>query len=220
MMHRDGTPGIRDAEIILRKRVGTVFVLGLVVASAVCVLLSDILGNEETVESYRNPLMHAAQPYLFSTPSLAATSAVGCKKNLEIYTNTTRRTGTTVDYEMAKFIGFVSSILGLKRLSSKMTSWTCSSVHQRRLTLDIFQPSCLHSICTEKRHCVSGATAYAHFGFSIDYEAMALHNVSVVGKIGLVRMWIAPKGPWRPSTATTFRNVYMGDGDPTLPEGF
>lgn len=37
---------------------------------------------------------------------------------------------------------------------------------------------------------------------------------------GSARGPTAPDGPWRPSTTTTFGNVYMGDGDPTIPDGF
>ncbi|KAF4320111.1 hypothetical protein BBO99_00002439 [Phytophthora kernoviae] len=106
-----------------------------------------------------------------------------------------------------------------------------------------------------KNGTASGEVVYAHFGSSEDYEALARSNVSVAGKVVLVRMGggvslpakvvlasefgavgvltyndpaddgsarghTAPDGPWRPSTAPTFGNVYMGDGDPTMPEGF
>lgn len=37
---------------------------------------------------------------------------------------------------------------------------------------------------------------------------------------GSARGRTAPEGPWRPSASATFGNVYMGDGDPTMPEGF
>ncbi|GMF09497.1 unnamed protein product [Phytophthora lilii] len=37
---------------------------------------------------------------------------------------------------------------------------------------------------------------------------------------GSARGRTAPEGPWRPSTSATFGSVYMGDGDPTMPEGF
>lgn len=39
--------GISEAEIVLRQRVGIAFVLGLVVASAICVMLLGVLGHEE-----------------------------------------------------------------------------------------------------------------------------------------------------------------------------
>jgi N-acetylated-alpha-linked acidic dipeptidase len=106
-----------------------------------------------------------------------------------------------------------------------------------------------------KNGSASGPVVYAHFGSSEDYQALALHNVSVAGKIVLVRMGgdvslpakvvlaskfgavgvltytdpaddgaargpTAPEGPWRPSAIATFGTVYMGDGDPTVPEGF
>ncbi|RLN14433.1 hypothetical protein BBJ28_00010273 [Nothophytophthora sp. Chile5] len=89
-----------------------------------------------------------------------------------------------------------------------------------------------------------GALVYAHFGASADYEALARANVSVAGKIALVRIGgdvslpakvvlaandpaddgsargrTAPDGPWRPSSTAAFGSVYMGDGDPTMPEG-
>lgn len=39
-----------------------------------------------------------------------------------------------------------------------------------------------------KNGTVSGAVVYVHFGSSEDYQALALKNVSVAGKIVLVRM--------------------------------
>lgn len=39
--------GISEQEILLRKRVGITFVMGLILASAICVMLLGVLGHEE-----------------------------------------------------------------------------------------------------------------------------------------------------------------------------
>ncbi|KAG1688364.1 hypothetical protein DVH05_003795 [Phytophthora capsici] len=39
--------GISEDEVLMRKRVGIAFVLGLVLASAICVMLLGVLGHQE-----------------------------------------------------------------------------------------------------------------------------------------------------------------------------
>ncbi|KAL4164886.1 hypothetical protein KRP22_003627 [Phytophthora ramorum] len=268
--------GISEEEIVLRRRVGIAFVTALFLASSICVMLLGILGHEENYGS-----TPAIQHHF-----IAATSADGFKKNLEFYTNVSRHTGTTGDYEMAQFIRAQAIDFGFAESSIKLDEFEMLINAPETLTLDILQQSDNKTLATydfvaehaarqakrqakgknmtkphaafhlySKNGTVSGAIVYAHFGASEDYHALALNNVSVAGKIVLVRMGgdvslpakvvlaskfgavgvltytdpaddgaargpTAPDGPWRPSTTTTFGNVYMGDGDPTMPEGF
>ncbi|KAL8018632.1 putative PA domain, transferrin receptor-like, dimerization domain, peptidase M28 [Plasmopara halstedii] len=289
--------GITETEIVLRQRVGIAFVLVLVLASAICVMLLSILGHEE-ITGILKQLMGLANnnTYLLfatfcsSTPAIqhhfiAATSADGFKKNLELYTNTVRHTGSSGDYEMANFIRSSAIDFGFEESHSKIDEFEMLVNVPETLTLDIVQMPNNKSLASydfiaehaarlakqakgknvtkpyasfhlySKNGTVSGPVVYAHFGSSDDYKALASNNVVVVGKIVLVRMGgdvslaakviiaskfgavgvltytdpaddgsgrgpTAPDGPWRPSSTTSFGSVYMGDGDPTMPESF
>ncbi|KAI9989483.1 hypothetical protein PInf_019766 [Phytophthora infestans] len=268
--------GITEVEIIRRRRVGIAFVLGLVLASATCVMLLGVLGHEENYGS-----TPAIQHHF-----IAATSADGFKKNLEFYTDVVRHTGSTGDYEMAKFIRSSAIDFGFEEGHIKIDEFEMLVNAPQTLTLDILQLPNNTSLASydfiaehaarqakrqakgknltktyaafhlySKNGSVSGPVVYAHFGSSEDYQALALNNITVSGKIALVRIGgdislpakvviaskfgavgvltytdpaddgpargrTAPDGPWRPTTTTTFGNVYMGDGDPTMPEGF
>ncbi|KAL7993509.1 putative PA domain, glutamate carboxypeptidase 2 [Plasmopara halstedii] len=268
--------GITETEIVLRQRVGIAFVLVLVLASAICVMLLSILGHEENYGS-----TPAIQHHF-----IAATSADGFKKNLELYTNTVRHTGSSGDYEMANFIRSSAIDFGFEESHSKIDEFEMLVNVPETLTLDIVQMPNNKSLASydfiaehaarlakrqakgknvtkpyasfhlySKNGTVSGPVVYAHFGSSDDYKALASNNVVVVGKIVLVRMGgdvslaakviiaskfgavgvltytdpaddgsgrgpTAPDGPWRPSSTTSFGSVYMGDGDPTMPESF
>ncbi|KAG7389628.1 hypothetical protein PHYPSEUDO_010025 [Phytophthora pseudosyringae] len=268
--------GISEQEIVLRKRVGIAFVLGLIVAISICVMLLGVLGHEENYGS-----TPAIQHHF-----IAATSADGFKKNLEFYTDIVRHTGSNGDYEMAQFIRSSAIDFGFEENSIKVDEFEMLVNAPETLTLDILKLPKNKSLASydfvaehaarqvkrqakgknmtkpyaafhlySKNGTASGPVVYAHFGSSEDYQALALNKVSVVGKIALVRMGgdvslaakvvlaskfgaigvltytdpaddgsargpTAPDGPWRPSTTATFGSVYMGDGDPTMPDGF
>ncbi|EGZ16029.1 hypothetical protein PHYSODRAFT_263158 [Phytophthora sojae] len=268
--------GISEQEILLRKRVGITFVMGLILASAICVMLLGVLGHEENYGS-----TPAIQHHF-----IAATSADGFLKNLEFYTDVTRHTGSSGDYEMAQFIRSSAIDFGFEEDSVKLDEFEMFVNAPETLTVEILKKSNNKSLASydfiaehaarqakrqakgkninkphaafhlySKNGTATGGVVYAHFGSSEDYQALAQNNVSVAGKIVLVRMGgdvslpakvvlaskfgavgvltytdpaddgsargpIAPDGPWRPSTTTTFGSVYMGDGDPTMPEGF
>ncbi|KUF96467.1 hypothetical protein AM588_10006044 [Phytophthora nicotianae] len=263
--------GITEAEIILRQRVGIAFVLGLIVASAICVMLLGLLGHEE---NYGYKIDVVNMPTMIN------------RKNLEFYTDVVRHTGSTGDYEMAQFIRSSAINFGFEESSIKIDEFEMLVNAPETLTLDILDLSKNESLASydfvaehaarqakrqakgknltkpyaafhlySKNGTASGPIVYAHFGSSEDYQALAQNNINVAGKIVLVRMGgdvslpakvviaskfgavgvltytdpaddgsargpTAPDGPWRPSSTSTFGNVYMGDGDPTMPEGF
>ncbi|POM66222.1 N-acetylated-alpha-linked acidic dipeptidase-like protein [Phytophthora palmivora] len=201
--------GISEEEIVLRRRVGIAFVLGLVLASAICVMLLGVLGHEENYGS-----TPAIQHHF-----IAATSATGFKKNLEFYTDIVRHTGSSGDHEMAQFIRSSAIDSGFEENSIKVDEFEMLVNSPEILTLDILDLPNNKSLASfdfiaeyaarqakrqakgknmtmpypafhlySKNGTASGSVVYAHFGSSGDYQALALNNVSVAGKIVLIRM--------------------------------
>ncbi|KAF1775611.1 Transferrin receptor-like, dimerization domain [Phytophthora cactorum] len=232
--------GISEADIILRQRVGIAFVLGLVLASAICVMLLGVLGHEENYGTGDNEMAKfirsSAIDFGFEESNIKIDEFEMLVNAPETLTLDILKLPNNKSLASYDFVAENAARQAKRQAKGKNVTKPYAAFH-------------LYS----KNGTASGPVVYAHFGSSEDYQALALNNVTVAGKIALVRMGgdislpakvviaskfgavgvltytcvqfarlgpTAPDGPWRPSTTTTFGNVYMGDGDPTMPEGF
>ncbi|RLN89011.1 hypothetical protein BBJ28_00020269 [Nothophytophthora sp. Chile5] len=265
--------GISEEEIARRRRVGISMLIGLLMSIVVCVLLLSYLGEQESFRpAIQHHFIAATSAKGFKTnleyySGVRLASLVSFTGDLEM-ANFIR--SQAIEYgidedsiTLDEFDMLVNEPETLTLETLEQTSQS-SSEDSGTTPLAFYDFVAEHSAKQLKRQnkgknvvmphpafhlyarngTAVGALVYAHFGASADYEALARANVSVAGKIALVRIGgdvslpakvvlaandpaddgsargrTAPDGPWRPSSTASFGSVYMGDGDPTMPEG-
>ncbi|TYZ61871.1 hypothetical protein PybrP1_000991 [[Pythium] brassicae (nom. inval.)] len=248
---------LTDAEVTRRKRVGMATVLGLFLSVVLCVLFMKYLSAHESFSA----LPPTQQRFM------AATTAKGAKENLEQYTAGNRHTGSSGDYEMAKYIRSKAIDFGIEDNQIKLDEFEILMNEPEALRIELGSDNnatstvfdLMASYKTKKNArmpngSATGKLVFANYGSSKDYDALAKANVSVTGAIVLVRIGDIslpakivlagkygaagvityndpsddgaakgeqfPDGPWRVSDQASFGSVYMGNGDPSTPDGF
>nr|CCA25815.1 Nacetylatedalphalinked acidic dipeptidaselike protein putative [Albugo laibachii Nc14] len=189
---------LTPTELSHRKRIGFAALLGLLFSIVTCCLLLNFVEHSQSFSALPPTQLRV----------MSATSALGARETLEMYTSTSRHTGSPGDYEWAKYIrskaidfGIEDNFIKLEEFEILINEPETMSLHialkAANLSHDFIAsfkkkktprvPYAPFHMFAKNGSC-SGRLLYAHFATSSDLEALEKKGIDITGSILLVRM--------------------------------